>query len=216
MAETPEQMTFFHASLLALRGQLGHDAVDDLGGGVGIRPSGEIIAQSAAGFLQRFVHFLSFDDAVFDQEIAKLRDHQGICNSDSADVGSEIVRADHGEVPLESRGIDSNDVLGTATTKNAAAKGSALDPVFTGIKAEKDTDLGARLRPLADSKSLGECQSSAPAAGGGMSDTYIGPGLSCNCNRDDCQGKSDIRSRMERSAIRGRWFGCSACVVYQF
>jgi hypothetical protein len=75
---------------------------------------------------------------------------------------------------------ESNDGLGTAATKNAAAKGSALDPVFTGIKAEKDTDLGAGLRPLADSRSPGECQSSAPAAGADMSDTYIGPELFCN------------------------------------
>jgi hypothetical protein len=69
---------------------------------------------------------------------------------------------------------ESNGGLGTAATKNAAVNGSVGDPVFTGIKAEKDTDLGAGLRPLRDSQSLGECQSSPPAAGGDMSDTYIG------------------------------------------
>ena len=72
---------------------------------------------------------------------------------------------------------ESNDVLGTATTKNAAAKGSAPDPVFIGIRAEKDTDVGGD-RPLeCDSESPDQCQCPLPAAGAGVSGLYIGSGL---------------------------------------
>jgi len=71
---------------------------------------------------------------------------------------------------------DSNDALGTEATKNAAAKGSAPDPVFIGIRAEKDTDLGADCQPDRDSESPGRFQNPPAAAGAGVSGLYIGPG----------------------------------------
>jgi hypothetical protein len=72
---------------------------------------------------------------------------------------------------------ESNEALGTETTKNAATKGLSDDPVFIGIRAEKDKDLGAARAAIGDSESLGECQYPASAAGAGVSATYIGPGL---------------------------------------
>jgi hypothetical protein len=74
---------------------------------------------------------------------------------------------------------DSNDDLGTGATKNAAAKGSPGEPVFIGIRAEKDKDLGAPRAAIGDSESQNECQYPASAAGEPVSDRYIGPGFLC-------------------------------------
>ena len=72
---------------------------------------------------------------------------------------------------------ESNDALGTEDTKNAAAQGSLSDPVFIGIRAEKDTDVG-RDRPLeCDSESPDQSQCPLSAAGAGVSGLYIDPGL---------------------------------------
>jgi hypothetical protein len=68
---------------------------------------------------------------------------------------------------------ESNDALGTEATKNAAAKGSAAAPVFIGIRAKNDKDVGADQRDR-DSQSLGECQNSPPLDSGDMSGLYIG------------------------------------------
>jgi hypothetical protein len=76
--------------------------------------------------------------------------------------------------------LDSNGALGTEDTKNAAAKGLAGTPVFNGIRAEKDKDLGAARAAIGDSESQNECQYPASAAGEPVSDRYIGPGLWSN------------------------------------
>jgi hypothetical protein len=78
---------------------------------------------------------------------------------------------------------ESNDALGTETTKNAAAKGSFPDPVFSGIRAKNDKDFGADQRDR-DSQSLGECQNPPPVTSGDMSGLYIGAGLYSNWCRD--------------------------------
>jgi hypothetical protein len=180
----PEPMTFFHASLLALRGQLGHDAVDDFGGGKIIGSSGEIVAQSGASFLQRLVHFLSFDDAVFDQEIAKFCNNQGISNGDPADVGCEIVWADHGVLPL-GKGDSSGPVPQTPEMNYGIPADHRVGEI-----AENPPEKGwtPEIASAAVTDSVGI---PGAGAGGGRSVTYIGPGLWCNRNGDLCQGKSD-------------------------
>lgn len=179
MSVNPEPMTFFHASLLALRGQRGHDAVNDLGGGEGVRPSGEIVAQSAAGFLQRFVHFLSFDDAAFDQEIAKFGNHQSIGDGDSADVGGEIVRANHGETPLEFGESDSSGAVPITPRQNRASEGYSPIPEISGDAPKKGWTAETAGVPVTDSVEMD---------GVGMGEERllrdIGPGLYRNRNRD--------------------------------
>jgi hypothetical protein len=81
----------------------------------------------------------------------------------------------HFEAPQSSLPA-ANSALGTATTKNAAAKGSFPDPVSIGIRAKNDKDFGADQQDC-DSQSLGECQNPPSLGSGDMSGLYIGPGL---------------------------------------
>jgi hypothetical protein len=102
---------------------------------------------------------------------------------------------------------ESNDALGTEDTKNAAAKGSAHDPVFSGIRAKNDKDLPVDRGPHIDSVSPDMRQSLPPAAGAERLATYIGLGLRCNRNRDGCQGsvaEKDTPSQWVRPELADR------------
>jgi hypothetical protein len=87
--------------------------------------------------------------------------------------------ARHFEAPEKSLSA-TNIALGTEATKNVAAKGSFPDPVFSGIRAEKDKDLGAPRAAIADSESPGRFQCPLLAGSGDMSGLYIGPKYLCN------------------------------------
>jgi len=77
-------------------------------------------------------------------------------------------------------GSNFSDVVWPVPTKKSAAKGSAPDPVFIGIRAEKDTDLPVDRGPHGDSESPDEFQCPPPSAGAERLDRYIGPGLRGN------------------------------------
>lgn len=72
---------------------------------------------------------------------------------------------------------ESNDGLGTETTKNAAVKGSAHDPVFSGIRRENEMHLCDDHGFGGDSESPELGQKPPLTAGAERLDTYIGPRL---------------------------------------
>jgi hypothetical protein len=75
---------------------------------------------------------------------------------------------------------DSNDDLGPKTTKNAAAKGSAPDPVFSGVRPEDDEQISNSSGVEGDSgdaESPKAFQNRAVVTGGDLSVRYIDAGL---------------------------------------